>query len=148
MEFTYSQTIKVPIEKLFDLVDHEDNVRKWIPEIIDIHYPDGFDRANPVGTRFVQKIREGKSIGSYECEVINYEKPKLLVIIMRGRSFKMRVEYRFATQNDITLMKYRAEMESGSRMTRILGWLFRGMTMKILKRQMAALKGLAERGEQ
>ena len=49
-------------------------------------YPDGLDRTRPVGTRFVQRIREGGRVSEYQGIVTAYDPQRHLGIEIGNRA--------------------------------------------------------------
>ncbi len=144
MNVTYSQHIDAPIETVFDFVDDDEKLPLWLHGLEETRYPDGRDPANPVGTRFVQKIREGGRVQEYEGEVVAYEKPHHLAILIGNKSFCVRVDYRFREENGGTRLDYSCEPVRATWVVRFLFFAFHWLTMRILRKQMASLKELAE----
>jgi uncharacterized protein YndB with AHSA1/START domain len=144
MNFTYALEINAPIARVFDLVDDDDNIKLWMDGLEETTYPEGKNRANPVGTKFKQQIREGSRVAEYEGRVIAYEKLNLLAITIGNSQFEMEVVYRFTPKGAWTWLDYSATMTRGNLMMKLMGKLFAPLTRRILDRQMKRLKELAE----
>jgi len=143
---TYSAVINAPIERAFACVEDHDKIKQWAQGVEEIIPLEPWDPANPVGSRFRQRIREGGRLSEFHGEVVAYDKPRHLAITLGNNAFTMRVDYRFTTLNPTqTRLDYSADMVSGSWFGRLMGALFRSLTVRILHKQMAALKALAER---
>jgi uncharacterized protein YndB with AHSA1/START domain len=141
---TYSVDINAPIETAFRMVDDDEKIKEWGQGIESIEYPDGQDRDNPVGTRFIQKIREGGRVADYEGEVTAYQPPHHLGVTFGSKQFTMQVDYRFTETPTGTRLDYTGEIIRTTLVGRIMMVLFGWLTQRILKKQMAALKALAE----
>ena len=146
MKATYTIEINAPIERAFDLVDDDEKIKLWMDGLEETTYTSDRDRENPVGTIFKQRIREGGRISEYEGEVTNYDKPNRLGVRIGNKHFVMRVDYRFTPTEAGTRLDYSAEMVQGNWIVRVVGKLFSWLTHRILKKQMKALKALAESG--
>ena len=148
MNLTYEMDIDAPVDQVFFLLDDDTQLKRWMEGLEEIIHPDGRDPENPVGTRFIQRIREGGRIGTYEGVVTAYEKPYHLAIRFGNKSFTMSVDYRLSElEGGGTHFAYAAEMVSGSWFTRLMSRLFSGLTRRILNQHMTNLKGLAEGAE-
>lgn len=147
MNATFQMDIAAPIETVFDLVDDDEKIKQWMDGVEEISYPDGQDREDPVGKRFNMKIREGGRVADYEGEVLDYDKPNHLAISIGAHSFSMRVDYRFTSIPEGTRLDYVCQPLRASFFIRFIGFCFSWLTKRILKKQMAALKELAERGQ-
>ncbi len=144
MKTTRSVTIHAPIERAFACVADNDNVKKWAQGVEEIIPREPWNPANPVGSRFTQKIREGGRLSAYEGEVVAYDAPRHMAITLDNPQFTMRVDYRFSEIPGGTRLDYTAETIQSNWVGRIFGVLFGWLTNRILDKQMAALKALAE----
>lgn len=136
--------IDAPLDVVWAILDDERNIPRWVPEVIETTFPDGHDRANPVGVRFRQKIREGGRVKEYGGVVTAYEPKRRLGIRMIDERFEMDLLYTLAEDRGGTRLVYEIEVVLKSLFARIMGFLFRPLTMRIVGRQLAALKTIAE----
>jgi uncharacterized protein YndB with AHSA1/START domain len=143
-KITYQLDINASVGTVFELIDDDEKIKLWMDGLEETIYPSGQDRANPTGTKFVQRIREGGRVGEYEGEVIAYDKPTRLAIDIGNRQFTMRVDYRLSLTPSGTRLDYSAEMIRASWFVRLLSLLFGWFTRRLLDRQMRRLKELAE----
>jgi len=144
MTITYQLDIEAPIGTVFEQLDDDEKLKLWMDGLEETVYPSGRNRENPLGTKFIQKIREGGRVGEYEGEVVAYKKPTHLAIDIGNRQFTMRVNYRLSPISSGTRLDYSAETIRASWFAQVLGKLFSGFTRRILDRQMKKLKELAE----
>jgi carbon monoxide dehydrogenase subunit G len=144
---TYSIDINTALERAFDCVDDNEKVVQWATGVEEITPLEPWNPADPIGSKFKQRINEGGRVTEYQGEIVAYEKPRHLGITLSGRSFTMRVDYRFsALDANRTRLDYRVDMTRGSWFGRITWGVFRGLTARIARQQMTALKALAEAG--
>jgi carbon monoxide dehydrogenase subunit G len=144
MNETYSQVIAAPVTRVWELIDDHENLKLWMDGLEATTYPDGLDRTHPVGTRFVQRIREGGRVAEYQGVVTAYEHLKHLGIEIGNRAFTMGVDYRLTPVEAGTRLDYSAVMKRGGAFIRIMTTLFGWLTRRILQKQMGRLKALAE----
>jgi uncharacterized protein YndB with AHSA1/START domain len=144
MRIDYHLDINAPVGTVFELIDDEEKVKRWMDGLEETIYPSGRNLDSPLGTRFVQRIREGGRVSEYEGEVIAYEKPIRLAIDVGNRQFTMRVNYRLSVTPWGTTLDYSVETVRSTWLMKILSGLFRAFTLRILDRQMRKLKQLAE----
>jgi uncharacterized protein YndB with AHSA1/START domain len=144
MEIKYTLAINAPVEKVFNLVDDDEKLKLWMEGLEETVYTSEVDREKPVGTKFRQKIREGGRLVAYEGEVTAYDKPHHLGVRIGNKQFSMQVDYRFSSIETGTRLDYSAAMIEATWFARLVGKLFSGLTKRILNKQMAALKTLAE----
>ena len=144
MRTAYQLDIEAPIGTVFEQIDDDEKLKLWMEGLEETIYPSGCDRQNPLGTKFIQKIREGGRVGEYTGEVIAYEKPTRLAIDIGNRQFTVRVDYRLSPTPAGTRLDYSVETVKATWMVRLFSKLFSGFTRRLLDRQMKKLKELAE----
>ena len=144
MAITYQVDIEATIEQVWMLLDDETQLPLWMPEIVEMVYPEGRDRDAPVGTTFRQKIKEGGRVKEYEGEVTAYDAPRKLGIRLGDGQFFFDVTYKLSPIGTGTRLDYSAELAVKTLLARIMGVLFRPLTMRILNRHMVNLKRVAE----
>ncbi len=141
---TYSQEISAPIETVFELVDYPENMKLWMDGLEETIYTSELDRDNPVGTTFKQRIREGGRVAEYDGEVVGYDRPNYIGVTIGSKAFQMQADYRFSSTPSGTRLDYSAEMVTSTWWVRIIGRLMNWFTRRILTKQMAKLKEVAE----
>lgn len=144
MAITFQVDIEAPLEQVWALLDDETRLPLWMPEVMETVYPEDRDRSTPVGTTFRQKLKEGGRIKEYEGEVTAYEAPRMLGIRIGDGRFFVDVTYALSPIGTGTRLDYRAEVVVETLLARIMGFLFRPLTMRILRRHMVNLKRVAE----
>lgn len=144
MTIAFQVDIEAPLEQVWAFLDDEARLPLWMPEIVETVYPRGIDRASPIGTRFRQKLKEGGRIKDYDGEVIAYQAPRLLGLRVGDGTVSVDVTYALSPIGTGTRLDYSAEITVKSLLGRILGFLFRPRTMRILNRHMVNLKRLSE----
>ena len=144
MNATYQLDLDAPVETVFRYLDDDALLPLWMEGLEGTAYPEGYDPADPVGTRFTQRIREGRRVNTYEGVITSYEAPYHLALRLGNRHFTVAVDYRLRPTLTGTRLDYAARMVSASWATRVLARLFAGFTRRLLDRHMANLKALAE----
>lgn len=149
MQIAQTLEIAAPRDRVWPLLDDDENLKLWMPDVVDTTYPDGKPEAgsqlSPVGTRFLQRIREGGRISTYEGQITAYEPQRLLGIRLGdNRHFFTDVTYRLSGEGGTTRLDYTCDVALTSRLGRIMIWIGGPMARRIIKRHMANLKRLAE----
>jgi uncharacterized protein YndB with AHSA1/START domain len=144
MAATYSVEIRAPIEKAFECVEDADKMKQWMDGLEESTYTSERDPANPVGTKFRMKIREGGRVQEYEGEVLAYEKPKHLAVSIGNKHFRAVADYRFTPTADGTRLDYRCDVTCHNFFVKVMAFLFGWFMKRILRKQMTKLKALAE----
>ena len=144
MVYVFRQVINAPIARVWSLLEDDEKLPLWIPQIVEINYPDGKNSDAPVGTRFTQKLKEGGRIREYQVEVTAYEAPYLLGVRLFDNNFAVDVTYKLTADGDETTLDYRAEVTLNSVFARIMGTLFGWLTKRLVRQLMGNLKRVAE----
>jgi uncharacterized protein YndB with AHSA1/START domain len=147
MEIARTVKVEAPIERVWPLLDDDRNLKLWMPDVIETTYPHGKPEGDPVGTRFIQRIREGGRVGTYNGEVTAYEPARLLgVRLGDDRHFTTDVTYRLSEEGGATRLDYLCRVQLHSWLARIMSVIGAPMTRRIVTRHMAKLKRVAEEG--
>ena len=142
----YSQVIKAPINTVFEVVNSDEHIKKWMEGFVENIYEDDFDYENPVGKKFIQRLEEDGKIQEYDGEVLSYNRPKELGIRLKHSSFQVDVYYRFSSvETDQTRLDFECNVEMYSSMAKMVGFLYSWFTKRILIKQMNDLKEYAEK---
>ncbi|MCA9021523.1 MAG: SRPBCC family protein [Planctomycetaceae bacterium] len=144
MEITYQQEIIAPIDVVFSFLNDDEKMKLWMEGLESIEYPNGQNTENPVGTEFIQTIREGGQTQQYTGTVTEYEPPTLIAFELHSPAFQVNVTYELTAQGRKTQLDYHCEFVFASLFHRIIGFLFSGLTKRILNSQMKKLSLLAE----
>ena len=144
MAITYVQHIDAPVETVFDFLDDDEKLKTWMDGLEETIYLADYDRENPVGARFTQRIREGGRITEYDGEVTSYSRPHRLAVKLWSQHFSVNVDYLLHPEDGGTRLDYKADMNYTSRIATVMGRLFGWLTRRILVRQMNELKNMAE----
>ena len=97
-----------------------------------------------VGHTFTQKIKEGGRVTEYEGRITAWEAPAHLGLSLGDRHFTTHVDYRFTAEEGATRLDYSCRVELHNLLARIMGRLFGWLTRRIVRKQMAKLKAVAE----
>ena len=144
MAITFQVDIEATLEQVWALLDDETQLPLWMPEIVETVYPEDRDRDAPVGTTFRQKIKEGGRVKDYDGEITAYDPPRKLGIRLGDGQFSVDIAYALSPIGTGTRLDYSAELAVETLLARIMGVLFRPLTMRILNRHMVNLKRVAE----
>lgn len=147
MDVSHSTDIGAPAEKVFDLITDDEKKKLWAHGLLETLYPEGRSREQPVGTRFIQKINEGGRVAEYQGEILAFERPHKLAFKMSNKHFDMLMTFVLRPVGRKTRVNFSVEMAQTGFIGRTLGSVLGWFTGMIVKRQLASLKGLAERDQ-
>lgn len=144
MQYNLTRHIAAPREKVFELLSDDEKMKQWIPELVANVYPNGKNINDPVGTKFIQKLKEGGRTQAYEGEVITYKLNDHLGIRLGNHAFSVDVHYRLHAEGAATKLEYSCAVEYKGWFYRMIGKMFFGFMRKMSNKQMDRLKELAE----
>ena len=144
MRITFENEISAPVPVVWSFLDDDTKLPLWMPEVVDISYPDGQNCEDPVGTAFRQTLKEGGREKTYDGLVTAYEPERMSGVRLTDGLFGVDVRYALSPSGQGARLDYAADLVLQSRLARILGVLFKPLTISILKRHMANLKRVAE----
>lgn len=144
MRVTRTLHVAAPPGAVWTILDDAEKIKLWIPEVVETVHPDGLDRSNAVGTRFVQRIREGGRVKSYDGEVIAYEPERVLGVRLGDGSFSVDTTYRLSAEGKGTRLAFAAEAELKSWIARLMAPVGRLLLGSLVRKQLERLKALAE----
>ncbi|MEM0999858.1 MAG: SRPBCC family protein [Bacteroidota bacterium] len=135
--------ILAPADIVFDYVRNLDKVQLWVKEVEEAWYThEPADRAE--GTTFVQKIRQGLSLNTYQGEVLGFEQDRWLQVRLTGEALIMHVDYRVRPEERGCHFTFVTEVSSRNLRGAFLGMMFQGFSEQVLRRQLMTLKRVAE----
>lgn len=139
--------IEAPAALVFEYVRDLDKVREWVQEVEEARMTfEPADRA--VGTRFLQKIRQGFSLNEYQGEVIGFEQDRMLRVRLTGVSATMEIIYELEADSTGCVLTYESDLQSRNLRGAFLGLMFMGFSDSVLRRQLTTLKRIAEKAHQ
>jgi uncharacterized protein YndB with AHSA1/START domain len=144
MVLRHSLEIEAPIGKVFPLVEDPERIKLWMKGLEETVYVTARNRENPVGTRFKQRIREGRRVAEYEGEVTAYEKPTHLAVRIGNEKFAFDVDYRLTDLGGRTRLDYTAEGSTPGGLAAAGNVVFGWLAGRIARKQMKRLKAIAE----
>ena len=144
MKNIYTVEIEAPIGKVFDFINDEAKHKLWVDGLEETIREPGYDRKHPVGSKFKQKIREGKKVEVYDGEVTAYARPKHLGARVFNKSFTVQVEYRLTQVKKVTHLEFISEVTFHNLAFKLLAGLSKAVTRGIIEKQMKTVKQLIE----
>lgn len=141
---TYEIDINASRDRVFELIHNPEMHKRWLQGVEETRYIGDYDPANPVGTKFKQKIREGGKVKEYDGEVTAFARPEHLGIRLWSSGFTVQVEYRLSPMAAGTHLDYSADVSCSGWIMRLLVRVFGLIARLILRKQLRALKALAE----
>ncbi|WP_230530431.1 SRPBCC family protein [Microvirga roseola] len=144
MILTHSIEIQAPRERVFAHLSDPDKVKQWAQGTEERIYltpePHG------VGTRFKQRIREGRQVNEYDGEILAYEPSSHLRVRMTRGSTAMTLDCRLSgSSSGVTHLDQSLTAVFGGLFIRAVARLFSPFIRQLMRKQANALKELAEK---
>lgn len=144
MKIVCSIEINAPISKVFETLNDAGKHKLWLHGLEDTIREPGYDPEDPVGSTFIQKIRDGKKLDVYDGEVVAYEKPKHLGVQVSNEGMTANVDYRLKAIKKKTRVEFSSELTFKSLAFRLLVNLSQPVLRGVIANQLKALKELVE----
>lgn len=142
MNKSFNLIVNASIERVFDAVDREENIKKWMGGLLKTEYKTLKDAENPVGTKFLHKI---SGLAEIEGEVIAYQKPVLLGVGQHYKNVSGTVFYHFKPLEDhSTEIKCDLEVFEGNGVKKVLVNSLFPLFETLMQRQLDGIKAIAE----
>lgn len=144
MNIICTTEIKAPAEAIFEFIEDHRKTKRWMRGLLETSYPDGYNYYNPVGARFVQKVREFNREVVYNGEITGYHKPNYYKFIVNNSYIKLQIELRLHSNGSGTKLIYSIRVVDGSVIAKISFKFFSLLSRQIALRHITSLKKLAE----
>ena len=140
--------IATPPERVWALLDDESNIPKWMPFIIDTHFPDGKPEGDPVGAKFLQIMEQNGKRSAYAGIVTAYEKGQMLGMRLTPEAFTIEVRYFVRPHGDgsFTELTYTSDTHAATRWGTLMLVAGKKLLARIADQQLARLREFAEHG--
>ena len=136
--------INADILHVFNLLNDPVKTLDWMEGLTAITRGDNYVEETPLGGEYVMHIKEGRAINAYQCKVLAYREPTRFTVELKGPTFSLVNAYKLARQGSGTHLEFRSKMDSKFKHVKLLGWLFKGFSKRIVTKQFTKLKALAE----
>ncbi len=144
MTFTHNTHIAVPLARVFEFVDDDTLVKRWVKGLEATFYPRSFDRSRPLGTPVILRVREGSHLKDYTGRITSYDPPRHFGMQYGDKSFDMHIEYTLNETDQGTEVLYTARLDFKVWLSRLMSRLFAGFTRRGMLEHIERLKTLAE----
>jgi len=147
MSIRHTLQLSAPVEQAFawaDLVADPARIGQWMKGVEETIFDQPVTANDAVGARFVQKIREGGRVNEYQGEITAYNPPHHLGVRLADKHTKLDIDYRFTPAGDGSRIDYRCDLVDPTRFVRVVYFLFRPLTSKLMKSHLKRLQELID----
>jgi uncharacterized protein YndB with AHSA1/START domain len=114
MRLSQTVTIAAPLATVWRLIDDQDELRRWIPQIVATEIQGDPTAPHHVGQRFKQTFKHGQIERRYQGQVIQYEPQRVFGVHVIEASLTGDVIYRLSTINGATQVDVSADVRMTS----------------------------------
>jgi len=133
-------------ETVFACVDRPEQIVQWVEGAVDHVYISERNPANPVGQRFLQKLRMGKSLKEFQGEIIAWEAPTHFGLYIPAPAYSSEAHFRISPDGPTkSTVNYSIEITLHKAIVRLLSPLLRIPLTLFVKKQIGRLKRHAEK---
>jgi hypothetical protein len=138
--------VNTPAETVFACVDQPEHIVQWVEGAVEHTYTTDRNTADPVGQRFRQKLRMGKSVKEFQGEVIAWKSPTHFGLHIPSPAYSSEAHFRIspAGQTRCTV-DYSIDVTLHKPFVRLLTPLMRVPLTFFVRKQIGRLKSYAEK---
>ena len=144
MKTICSIDIDAPMTKVFDFINDAEKHKLWLDGLEDTVREPGYDHKHPIGSRFQQKIRDGKKIEVYDGVVTAFDRPRHLGARVYNKALTVQVDYRLTRVQKHTHLEFISEVTFHSLAYKLASLAAGPITRGIIEKQMKTVKKLIE----
>lgn len=132
-------------DTVFACVDMPEHIVKWVGGAVDHIYLTGRNPANPVGQKFLQKLKMGNSVRDFEGRIIAWEKPTHFGLHIPTPTYSSEAHFRITPEGPASsTVDYSIDVTLHTLPARAIGTVLRIPLGFFVKNQVGKLKTYAE----
>ena len=133
-------------ETVFTCVDRPEHIVQWVEGAMEHVYVSDRSPTNPVGQRFLQKLRMGKSIKEFQGEIIAWDAPTHFGLHIPSPAYSSEAHFRISPDGPArSTVNYSIDLTFHKAIVRLLSPLLRIPLTLFVKKQIGRLKRHAEK---
>ncbi len=138
--------VNASAETVFACVDKPEHIVQWVEGAVEHKYVSERNSANPVGQRFLQKLRMGKSIKEFDGEIIAWESPTHFGLHIPAPAYSSEAHFRIAPNGpNQSTVDYSIDITLHKKWVRLLSPFMRFPLTLFVRKQIGRLKSYAEK---
>ena len=139
-------SVNAPARTVFACVDEPEHIVQWVEGAVEHTYIGDRNPANPVGQRFVQKLRMGKSIKEFQGQVIAWQYPTHFGLHIPSPAYSSEAHFRISPEGPArSTVDYSIDVTLHKAIVRLLSPLLRVPLTLFVRKQIGRLKACAEK---
>jgi hypothetical protein len=137
--------VKASADTVFSCVDVPEHIVKWVGGAVDHVYLTERNPANPVGQKFLQKLKMGNSIRDFEGKIIAWEKPTHFGLFIPTPAYSSEAHFRITPEGPgNSTVDYSIDVTLHTLAARVIGAVLRFPLGFFVQNQIGKLKSYAE----
>jgi hypothetical protein len=146
MLIRYKTGIDAAAETVFACVDQPEHIVQWVEGAVEHTYLSHRNPADPVGQRFLQRLRMGKSIKEFKGEIIAWKAPTHFGLHIPSPAYSSEAHFRISPNGPTrSTVDYSIDITLHKPIVRLLSPLMKIPLMFFVKKQIGRLKSYAEK---
>ena len=138
--------VNAPAETVFACVDQPEHIVRWVEGAVEHTYITDRDPVNPVGQRFRQRVRMGKSIKEFHGEIIAWQAPTHFGLRIPSAAYSSQAHFRISREGAArSTVDYSIDVTLHKAIVRLLSPLLRIPLTFFVRKQIGRLKFYAEK---
>jgi len=138
--------VNASAETVFACVDQPEHIVQWVEGAVEHTYISDRNPANPVGQRFSQKLRMGKSIQEFYGEIIAWNAPTHFGLQIPSPAYSSEAHFRITPNGPAqSTVDYSIDVTLHKAFVRLLSPLLRLPLTLFVRKQIGRLKTYAEK---
>jgi uncharacterized protein YndB with AHSA1/START domain len=137
--------VNASAETVFACIDAPEHIVKWVGGAVDHVYLTERDPTNPVGQRFLQKLKMGNSVRDFEGTIIAWEKPTHFGLSIPTPAYSSEAHFRISQEGPArSTVDYSIDVTLHTLAARVIGTALRFPLGFFVQNQIGKLKSYAE----
>jgi uncharacterized protein YndB with AHSA1/START domain len=139
-------TVNAPAQTVFACVDQPEHIVRWVEGAVEHTYVTVRNPANPVGQRFRQKLKMGKSIKEFDGEIVAWEAPTHFGLFIPSPAYSSEAHFRITPEDPTrSTVDYSIDVTLHKAFVRMLSPLLRIPLTFFVRKQIGRLKAYTEK---
>ena len=138
--------VNAPADTIFACIEQPEHIVQWVEGAVEHAYTSERDPANPVGQRFVQKLRMGKSIKEFHGRIIAWQYPTHFGLQIPAPAYSSEAHFRISPDGSArSTVDYSIDVTLHKPVARLLGPVLRMPLTFFVRKQIGRLKTYGEK---
>lgn len=141
-----NMAVNASAEAVFACVDQPEHIVQWVEGAVEHTYISDRNPANPVGQRFIQKLRMGRSIKEFQGKIIAWEAPTHFGLYIPSPAYSSEAHFRISPSGpNQCVVHYSIDVTLHKTLVRLISPLLRVPLTFFVRKQIGRLKAHAEK---